>query len=316
MARFRRITEQTSQSDDTHRWLVSYADYMTLMFALFVVLYAFAILKEKDYQLISDTLGQVFQPKSKGETEQQIGVVGEGILLERKSTEVIEQDGNSIVAKERGPELVDGYDEITNIKEKALGHPLDSLQDSLKSAISEQVETGQAELILDDDWLIIKLNSSLLFSSGSAHLTSNAERILMRLEPILGATTNYVRVRGYTDNQPINNELFKSNWQLSAARATSVLELLEAIGIEPQRMVLEGYGQYAPSQSNNTEAGRNANRKVVIAISKYAWLKPKMNDDESTQTAKPVSTKTGDDEIKVIQLPHGGIRVTTREEEN
>lgn len=119
---------------------------------------------------------------------------------------------------------------------------------------------------------------------------------------------------------PINNELFSSNWQLSVARATEMLLQLERLGINPAQMAIEGYGEHSPTSSNETEEGRAANRKVVIALSKYA-LPAKENKvspeavNQETVIIEDAKAQKANPEIKVIELPHGGIRITTREEE-
>ena len=127
-------------------------------------------------------------------------------------------------------------------------------------------------------------------------------------------------MRGYTDDESIRNEIFRSNWELSVARATSILVELEALGINSARMAIEGYGQYSPFVSNDTEQGRAENRKVVIALSKYG-LPPIQYIKGDEQVNKPVVAKpeielpSDDDTIKIIRLPHGGIRITTRNEQ-
>ena len=127
-------------------------------------------------------------------------------------------------------------------------------------------------------------------------------------------------MRGYTDDETIRNEIFRSNWELSVARATSILVELEALGINSARMAIEGYGQYSPFADNSTAAGRAENRKVVIALSKYG-LPPKKEVKKGEQESEPEAVKhevelpSDDDTIKIIRLPHGGIRITTRNEQ-
>ena len=126
-------------------------------------------------------------------------------------------------------------------------------------------------------------------------------------------------MRGYTDNQQINNEIFRSNWTLSAARAEAVLTALIAKGIAPQRLAYEAYGGVFSFTDNSTEQGRLQNRKVVVAISKFAWVPPVPVSTPSVQpvTETPVpavqqAVEAG--EVKVITLPGGGIRITTRQD--
>ena len=121
-------------------------------------------------------------------------------------------------------------------------------------------------------------------------------------------------MRGYTDNQPINNEIFRSNWTLSAARAEAVLTALVGKGIAPERLAYEAYGEFSPFADNGSEQGRLQNRKVVVAISRFAWVPP--------ATVKPLTGTPVQDElqsvdsekIRVIALPGGGIRITTRQD--
>ncbi len=327
MRRYRRYAEEPEHSN-ADRWLVSYADYMTLMFAFFVVLYALAIFDEEEFQVFSDSLEQVFDKSSNKQEQKGTGITGEGILLKNSVQTEFELYGNSIIDEEKGPELVDGFGELTNLKQKKLGSPLDSLEQDLKTALFEELESGQAKLELNKDWLEIEMNSGLLFGSGSAVPTAQAKHVVSRVFTIIGNIENYIRVRGYTDNQPINNEVFSSNWQLSVARATEMLIALENEGINPARMAIEGYGEYAPFADNNSVAGRAENRKVVIALSKYGLITPsvdidsqptKKDDPELLSTLEQLEEKVAkqdDDSIKIIKLPNGGIRVTTRKEEN
>jgi chemotaxis protein MotB len=228
--------------------------------------------------------------------------------------------GESILKEEQGPELLDGQSDTSNIQQKYLGKPLDSLLIKLQSALIDEIRDGEASLELNQDWLIIELSSGMLFSSGSSVAHSRAKQVVKIVKDIIAPVDNYVRVRGYTDDESIRNEIFRSNWELSVARATSILVELEALGINSARMAIEGYGQYSPFASNDTEQGRAENRKVVIALSKYG-LPPKQEvksdgqADELAVIEPEIELPSDDDTIKIIRLPHGGIRITTRNEQ-
>lgn len=314
-----RKRRHTVEHDNVHRWLVSYADYMTLMFALFVVLYAMAMVNEKPFKSITESFGRVFQAyedktKNRGH--------GDSILMVNTSKTNKKLYGNGILDV-AGPELLDNEKSLSNISDSRVGNNLSSLEKELHTALFDLVESGFAQLQIDGDWLEIELNSGLLFPSGSSSATLAAEKIMSTIYDIIGQASNFIRVRGYTDNQAINNEIFSSNWELSIFRATAILKVLETLGVNPARMAIEGYGQYYPTASNLTEQGRAKNRKVVVAISKYG-LKKKTLANTTTIDLKEVATITEGkaantesiDEtkkIKLIQLDNGGIRITTRD---
>ncbi|MDN3378171.1 MULTISPECIES: flagellar motor protein MotB [unclassified Pseudoalteromonas] len=315
----RRLRHQPSNNQHTERWLVSYADYMTIMFAFFVVMYAIAINKEESFQILSDSLEQVFDQSARQHSQEGTGVTGTGLLTDRVSPEKELLYGESIQKQEAGPELLDGQSDTSNIKQKHLGKPLDSLLTKLQSALIDEIRDGEASLELHQDWLIIELSSGMLFSSGSAVAHSRAKTVIGMVNDIIAPVDNYVRVRGYTDNETIRNEIFRSNWELSVARATSILVELESLGINPARMAIEGYGQYSPFADNSTEQGRAENRKVVVALSKYGLPEqetPREGDlEEEKAEPEVIELPSDDNTIKVIQLPHGGIRITTRNEQ-
>lgn len=311
-----RSRRHSIEHDNVHRWLVSYADYMTLLFALFVVLYAMAMVNEKYFETVTESVGKVFQandeqPKNRGH--------GDDILDVNTSKTNKKLYGNGILDV-AGPELLEGEQTLSNVSDSQVGTNLTSLEEELHTALYELVESGYAQLQIDGDWLEIELNSGLLFPSGSSSATKSASHILAVIYDILGEVTNFVRVRGYTDNQAINTEIFSSNWELSVYRATSILRLLEDLGMNPARMAIEGYGQYYPSADNTTASGRAKNRKVVVAISKYGLEKSNLLN-APTISVKDVEAITKVDEqseegneIKIIRLPTGGIRITTRNE--
>ena len=316
----RRLRHNTSKNQHTERWLVSYADYMTIMFAFFVVMYAIAINKNEDFQILSDSLEQVFEKSAREQQQVGTGVNGTGILTDRVSPEKDILYGESIRKDEQGPELLDGQSETSNIDKKHLGKPLDSLLTKLQSALIDEIRDGEASLELHQDWLIIELSSGMLFSSGSAVAQQRAKEVVGLVRDIIAPVDNYIRGRGYTDNEGIRNEMFRSNWELSVARATSILVELESLGINPARMAIEGYGEYSPFASNDTEQGRAENRKVVVALSKYGLPPEEPQSTEQESQNQPEKTTeielpSDDNSIKVIQLPHGGIRITTRNEQ-
>jgi chemotaxis protein MotB len=290
---------------------------MTIMFAFFVVMYAIAINKEEKFQILSDSLEHVFDKSARQYLQKGTGVNGEGILTDRVSPELEILYGEGIQKQEQGPELLDGQSDTSNIEQKYLGKPLDSLLTKLQSALIDEIRDGAASLELNQDWLVIELSSGLLFSSGSAVAHSGAKRVVKIVKDIISPVDNYIRVRGYTDNETIRNEIFRSNWELSVARATSILVELEALGINPARMVIEGYGSYSPFVDNDTEQGKAENRKVVIALSKYG-LPPIVEETQvglegqNVEIKPEVEIPSDDDTIKIIRLPHGGIRITTR----
>ncbi|ASP46611.1 flagellar motor protein MotB [Cognaticolwellia beringensis] len=305
------------EHENVERWLVSYADYMTLLFALFVVLYAMAMIDEEPFETATESIGRVFQANN--EKTKNRGH-GDDILPVNSSKTNKRLFGNGIL-EDAGPELVSGEVTLSNVSDAQVGTTLTSLEKDLHEALYELVESGYAQLQIDGDWLEIELNSGLLFPSGSSSPTNAAKDILTVIYQIIADSSNYIRVRGYTDNQAIDTEIFSSNWELSVFRATAILRVLEGLNLNPARMAIEGYGQYYPSADNATATGRAKNRRVVIAISKYGLEKANLLATptisvKDVEAIKNISTEKEDDEIRIIRLDNGGIRITTRAEPN
>lgn len=303
------------EPEQLDRWLVSYADYMTLMFALFVVLYAMSIVKEEQYSVLAESLTRMFEQPQHSAT----GVQGQSVLTDTTAQSELDLYGTSL-EQPKGPSLIADAKRLSEVNDTRLGSPLQAIEQQLTKALANLLEQGLAKVEQDDNWLTIELNSGLLFASGSATATSSAQTLLGEITRIINPINNFIRVRGYTDNLPINNELFSSNWELSVSRATSVLRILERAGTAPQRLAIEGFGQYYPFGSNDTEQGRAANRKVVIAISRYGYqpeetalVQLEAVDNERLQQQLEQITQD-DGSIRVIALPGGGIRITTRQD--
>jgi chemotaxis protein MotB len=288
---------------------------MTLLFALFVVLYAMAMVNDEPFETATESIGRVFQaneeqPKNRGH--------GDDILPVNSSKTNKRLFGNGIL-EDAGPELVSGQVTLSNVSDAQVGTTLTSLEKELHTALYDLIESGYAQLQVDGDWLEIELNSGLLFPSGSSSATNAAKDILSVIYQVIADASNYIRVRGYTDNEPISTEIYSSNWELSVFRATAILRVLEDLNLNPARMAIEGYGQYYPNADNSTALGRAKNRRVVIAISKYGveqanLLAVPTVSLQDVDAIKNVNTESDEKKIRIIRLENGGIRITTRAE--
>ncbi len=314
MIYFNRVKNNEVKHDNVHRWLVSYADYMTLLFALFVVLYAMAMVNEKPFDSISQSFANIFQEVNKSNNDD-IVIDSLSLAVNNIPNNTVELEDDLATLKTTqtvNPQL------LSNVAKQRLGIDLGILAEELTSTLKKLLDTGFVKLQINGDWLELELSSGLLFPSGSSSATASAKVILSEIKSVIGNGNNFIRVRGYTDDQLINNEIFSSNWELSVFRATAILKELEMQGINPARMAIEGYGQYYPSENNLTAEGRAKNRKVVIALSKYGLqvkqpsieqnIKMNQSDNISEETVNNLELSN---QIKVIRLDNGGIRITT-----
>jgi chemotaxis protein MotB len=155
-------------------------------------------------------------------------------------------------------------DEIA--RARAESQALDQLADSVSAAMSDLVKSNLVVVRRRGTTIEVEIRTDILFPSGSATLSPRAEGVIAKLAQSLAPLPNPVRVEGHTDSEPIATAAFPSNWELSAARAASVVHLIANSGIDPARLSVIGRAQYSPAQSNDTATGRNANRRVLISI--------------------------------------------------
>ena len=152
----------------------------------------------------------------------------------------------------------------------------------------------QAKLVssIEERGLVVSIEDTLLFDSGSAVITPHAQAIIAKISTVLAPVPNYIKVEGHTDNLPIHTQQFPSNWELSVLRATNVVQLLISPGgISPDRLSATGYGEYRPVATNATEAGRSRNRRVdlVILRSKYDLVEPGKAGSSSSSATQGTS---------------------------
>jgi chemotaxis protein MotB len=138
--------------------------------------------------------------------------------------------------------------------------------DDVTVAMGPLIATGQVRVRRTDTWVEVDISTDLLFGSGSALLSSTAVKALQGLADSLKPFPNPLRVEGHTDDLPISTAAFPSNWELSAARAASVVHLFMDRGVSPDRLSVMGFGPYRPIAPNDSASGRNANRRVEVVI--------------------------------------------------
>jgi chemotaxis protein MotB len=240
------------ESENLDRWLVSYADFITLLFAFFVILYAISSVNEGKYRVMSNSLVAAFK-----EIPRTLDPVQIGEINRIKKNAVIEQQNIQATVQGDTEPRSGAEDWRLNLKDMAL---------QIEAEMSELIEQDLVNVRRSDNWLEVEINTNILFRSGSAALVDKAEQVLDKIAAILAPYPNPINVEGFTDDVPINTLQFPSNWELSAARAASVVHLFSRQGVKPDRMSAIAYGQYRPIASNDTEAGRRKNRRVILAI--------------------------------------------------
>lgn len=248
--------------------MVSYADFVTLLFAFFVVMYSISSVNEGKYRVLSQTLTDAFQEPNRSLDAVQIGELG------RKQGDIAGKDAGDVLIdlqNHQGPGLYteDGL-ATEDLPPPSIGsnqkQNLEFLAVSIEDMLEPYVEQDLVEVNFSKDRVAVDMKDKMLFPSASARLSRAAIHVLRDLSKILATVPNQIQVEGNTDNRPIHTEEFPSNWELSAARAASVVHLMARMGVSPNRMSAVGYAEHRPVSDNNTEEGRQKNRRVTLVI--------------------------------------------------
>ena len=274
----RRVKRHEEHSNH-EAWAIPYGDLMTLLLAFFVVMYAISSVNSGKYRVLSDSLFAAFRGAPRTMQPVQVGEkqVGSGADIQTSIVQqaMLEGQPRSLLAvnTESGVPKSSGLPAVTTPKAPpkndasiAASQALQKVADQVEHAMDDLVKQNLVVVRRSDFWIEVEIKTDILFPSGSAHLETSANGVIERLAASLAPFPNPIRVEGHTDNIPIKTALFYSNWELSAARAGSVVRVLAKQGVDPGRLAVIGYGEQRPMKPNDTSQGRNANRRVVIVI--------------------------------------------------
>ncbi len=263
-------------------WAIPYGDLVTLLLALFVVMYAMSSVNEGKYRVMSEAMSEAFhgtprtlKPVQVGDkNERGLGAASQVDLMQRPPKQVsiagLHRDlkNPSVVASE----IKTALPSPQNMPVGSSGYR-DGGKQSL-ARIAREVEQAMQGLIKENlivvrrkaTYLEIEIKTDILFASGVANISTLARPVLLELGRILKPFDNPMRVEGHTDDRPIATSSYPSNWELSSARAASVVHVLLEAEIVPARLSIGGFGEFHPVADNITLEGRNANRRVVLVV--------------------------------------------------
>jgi chemotaxis protein MotB len=299
MARKRQAPEE---HENHERWLVSYADFITLLFAFFVVMYAVSSVNEGKYRVLSESLVAAFRSPNKSLEPIQIGAVVKypyamspgmpntpkaivpvaippvkpkppfdlPMRFERRKRKLVRVAAPLLAPVQQAVRITEspvcGAQPAVGTKDGGFGSVMQEMARQIEQAMAGLIERDLIAVRRNVLWLEVEIKNSILFPSGSAAIESSAMPVLQKLAEILHRFPNPIQVEGFTDNIPIRNVAYPSNWELSAGRAASVVHLFTDLGIAPERMAAVGYGEHRPRADNSTPEGRQQNRRVVLVV--------------------------------------------------
>lgn len=236
--------------ENLERWIISYADFMTLLFATFVMLYAISSVNTSKYRILQQVFAEAFLGK----------MVHEDSGLAPKQGGVFDHLPAPVPVPPRNisPQLQNQIEQRIQ--------QLSRIYERLSSQFQGLIQKDLVHVTRQPNGVVIDINATLLFTSGSAALTPQALTILDQVGKALVDVPYIVQVNGFTDNAPIHNGQFDSNWDLSATRAISVVKRFVADGIAPDRLVGAGYSEYHPVAPNDSPTNMARNRRVSIVV--------------------------------------------------
>lgn len=286
------------------RWLVSYADFITLLFAFFVVMYSVSSVNEGKYRVLSDALMSAFHSTPKSLEPIQVGQPSKSPVMSQlqyrsnPSVLIMEKKGVDYSDKEGSRKLQDDRIYQSQQGDSELG----KIANSVSQAMAELIKLGVINVRRRDNWVEIEIKNSILFNSGSAKLKSSVIPVLQDLGSLLSRFPNSIKIEGYTDSDRIATDQYPSNWELSAARAASIVRVFELANMLPERMSVVGYGDTRPVADNSTAEGKAENRRVVIMI---------MANNDAAGTVHKATEATPDALPSEIELKDAGLVDTT-----
>ncbi|MBP6365900.1 MAG: flagellar motor protein MotD [Nitrosomonas sp.] len=224
--------------DNHERWLVSYADFITLLFAFFVVMYAVSSVNKGKYEILSHSLINAFSNNSPNL-----------IVLQSPQTDSSIKPINEL--------------DFQKVKKQ---EKMKSMAKDILIALEPLVKDGHVRVTQTSLGISVEINASVLFSPGQAKLAENSSLTLQAVARVIKGHEHEIHVEGHTDNLPIHTDSFLSNWELSTARASSVIRLFVDNGVESHRFTAIGYADNRPMEANETPEGRKRNRRVTIMI--------------------------------------------------
>jgi chemotaxis protein MotB len=244
------LRERRKVNVSRDRWLVSYADFITMLFGFFVVLYAFAKADQKKQMQVTASIDAAFRSL--------------GIFPDSSRIPSAASTSNGIEKPFVPMNIVMGEDVLAPAK---VSDDLNHIRRELGQTLSNQVAQHTVSIQMGRDGLVISLREAGFFGSGSANPRPETLPTLRQIAASLGRTPYDLRIEGHTDNFPIHTAEFDSNWELSAARATHIARIfLDLKAMPPDRLSAAGYAEYHPVASNETEGGRAENRRVDLVV--------------------------------------------------
>ncbi|MEJ2007792.1 MAG: OmpA family protein [Acidobacteriota bacterium] len=278
--------KRTESHVSHERWLISYGDFVTLLFALFVVLFSSSQVDKRKIGMVAQAIQAAFQQL--------------GIFKSSDTTPSLTHAGPVTLSKVQMAESLASTTSLVRVITSSGGrqNPVNALwhvakiREELEKALAPELRRHEVRLHTNKEGLVISLEEIGFFASGSAVLKPQAMPTLAKISAILAHVPEDIRVEGHTDNVPIHNLQYASNWELSTARATEVLSLLiTRFGIAPDRLSAAGYAQFHPLASNATTAGRAINRRVDIVVLRNDLQNP---PEVPSRTSRAVTASPGD----------------------
>ncbi len=232
----------SNSNDYINRWVISYADFVTMLLALFMVMFAVNGMDAKHIKDVNKSIEKVFAQPQAAQTEENV-----------KNSEILQNDDS--ILEDDGKTILEGKDGI-----------LESEQ--ILEKLKDNIDINNSTTVLKEPrGVVIRLNDTMLFDQGSAIIKSEALSTLESISEKLREFDNPILIEGHTDSTPIKNEKYPSNWELSTARATNIISyLVEKQNFPPNRLSAVGYGEYMPVADNNTPQNKAKNRRVDIII--------------------------------------------------
>ncbi len=246
------------EHENHERWLVSYADFITLLFAFFVVMYSLSTVNEGKYRVLSDSLVAAFRNVSINSHSEQLAP---GARTPAAMPALPQLRARPVVTS-----MVTPADAREEERKRQVREKMREMARQIMEVLAPLVRQGKVSVTEGLKGITVEINASVLFPLGEAQLQPAAVKALRAVAEVVASAEFPITVEGHTDPTPIATAQFPSNWELSGARASSVVRLFIDAGVAPQRLTATGYGEQRPVASNDTPEGRARNRRVAILI--------------------------------------------------